>query len=120
MAALPLLLKAAVGAVVLASIWWAVLGPPPDRRDVGTAKLWGATSGILSLAGLYALVADRGSAPVLAGASVIALSLAFWHARGDDGGGGGWDDGDDTPGPLDWDRFDRERRDWERGPLVGA
>ena len=38
---------------------------------VGTAKLWGATSGILYLAGLYALVAGRGSAPVLVAAGVI-------------------------------------------------
>jgi hypothetical protein len=118
MAALPLLAKAAMGAFLLASIWWAFFGPPPDQRDLGTAKLWGATSGVLYLAGLYALVADRGSAPILVGAGVVALCLAFWHARGDDGGGGGWDDGDDD-GPIDWDRFDRERRDWER-PVVGA
>jgi hypothetical protein len=118
MAAFPLLAKAAMGALLMASIWWALFGPPPDRRDMGTAKLWGVTSGILYLTGLYALIAERGIALVLVAAGVFALCLAFWHARGDDGGGGGWDD-DDGDGPIDWDRFDRERREWDR-PVVGA
>lgn len=122
MAALPLLAKAAMGAFLLASIWWAIFGPPPDRRDMGTARLWGMTSGILCLAGTYAIFDQRAIAPLLVGAGVIALCLAFWNARGDDGGGGGgggWDDGDDGDGPIDWDRFDRERRDWDR-PLIGT
>ena len=118
MAALPLLVKAAMGALLLASIWWAFFGPPPEERDMGTARLWAATSGVLYLTGLYALFSERDIAPLLVGAGVFALCLAFWHARGDDGGGGGWDD-DDGDGPIDWDRFDRERRDWER-PLIGA
>jgi hypothetical protein len=116
--AVPLLVKAALGAMLLASVWWAFFGPPPEERDMGTARLWGATSGILYLAGLYALIAERSIAPILVGAGVFALCLAFWHARGgDDGGGGGGDDGDDDDGPLDWDRFDRARREWDR-PLV--
>ena len=120
MAALPLLAKAAMGAFILASIWWAFFGPPPDRRDVGTARLWGATAAVLYLAGLFALLSGRAIAPILVGAGVLALCLAFWHARGDDdgGGGGGWDDDAGDP-PIDWDRFDRERGDWDR-PLVGA
>jgi hypothetical protein len=118
MAALPLLVKAAMGALLLASIWWAFFGPPPDERDMGTARLWGITSGILYLTGLYALFDDRGVGPLLVAAGVFALCLAFWHARGDDGGGGGWDD-DDGDGPIDWDRFDRARREWER-PLIGT
>jgi hypothetical protein len=119
MPALPLLVKAAMGAVVLASIWWAFFGPPPTRKDVGTARLWGVTSGILYLTGVYALFASRGVAPLLVGGGFLALCLAFWHARGDDGGGGGgWDD-DDGDGPIDWDRFDRARRDWDR-PLIGT
>ena len=119
MSSLPLLMKAAMGALLLASIWWAFLGPPPDRRDLGTAKLWGATAAILWLAGAYALVAERGGAAVLVGAGVLSCCLAFWHARGDDGGGG-WDDDDgDDDGPIDWDRFDQARRDWDR-PVVGV
>ena len=117
MSALPLVFKAAMGAVLLASIWWAFLGPPPERRDMGTAKIWGTTAAVLYLAGLYALLSDRSSAPVLVGAGVVALCLAFWHARGDDGGGGGWDP-DDGGGPIDWDQFDRARRDWERPPVA--
>ena len=119
MAALPLLAKAAMGAFLLASIWWAFFGPPPDRRDMGSARLWGLTSGILYIAGVYALFDHRGIAPLLVGAGIVALCLAFWHARGDDGGGGGWDDDDDGDGPIDWDRFDRARRDWDR-PYIGA
>jgi hypothetical protein len=118
MAVLPLLVKAAMGALLLASIWWALFGPPPDRRDMGTARLWGVTSGVLYLTGVYAVIADRSIAPLLVLAGVIALCLAFWHARGDDGGGGGGGDDDGDP-PIDWDRFDRARRDWER-PLIGA
>jgi hypothetical protein len=120
MVALPLVMKAAMGIVLTASIWWAFFGPPPDRRDLGTAKLWGATAAILYLAGVYALLAGRGSAVVLVGAGIVALCLAFWHARGDDGGGGGWDDDDgDDDGPFDWDEFDRARGEWDR-PAVGT
>ena len=118
LAALPLFAKAAMGVLIVASIWWAFFGPPPDRRDLGTAKLWGFTSAVLYATGLYALVSGRPIAPVLIAAGVLSLCLAFWHARGDDGGGGGWDD-DDGDGPIDWDRFDRERGDWDR-PLVGV
>ena len=119
MAQLPLLVKAAMGALLLASIWWSFFGPPPDRRDVGTAKLWGATSGILYLAGAYALFLGRDGATIPVGAGVLALCLAFWHARGgDDGGGGGGDDDDGDP-QIDWDGFDRARRDWDR-PVVGV
>jgi hypothetical protein len=116
MAVVPLLIKAAIVTVLVATIWWAFFGPPPEERDMGTAKLWGATAGVLYLAGVYALFAERGSAPFLVGLGVMALCLAFWHARGDDGGGGGWDS-DDGDGPLDWDEFDRARRAWER-PLI--
>ena len=61
--------------------------------------------------------------------AALALAIGFLAAAtglaacGDDddggGGGGGWDDGSDGDPPIDWDRFDRERRDWDR-PLIGA
>ena len=117
-ATLPVIVKVAMGALLMASIWWAFLGPPPDRRDVGSAKLWGLTSCVFWIAAIYALARDRSSASLLLGAGILTLCVAFWHARGDDGGGGGWDD-DDGDGPLDWDEFDRARRDWDR-PLIGA
>lgn len=119
MAALPLVVKAGMGAVLLASIWFAFFGPPPDRRDVGSAKLWALTSGVFWIAGIYALAEQRSSATLLVAAGVLTLCVAFWHARGDDGGGGWDDDDDDGDGPLDWDEFDRARRDWDR-PLVGT
>jgi hypothetical protein len=121
MAVVPLLLKAATGAFLAASVWWAFFGPPPDRRDLGSAKLWGLTSTVFWVAAVYALALGRPAAYLLLPAGVLTLCLAFWHARGDDGGGGGgWDDDDDDgDGPLDWDEFDRARRDWDR-PLVGT
>lgn len=115
---LPLVAKSALGVLLMASIWWAFLGPPPDRRDVGSAKLWGLTSAIFWVAAIYALAMGRPAGSLLLGASVLTMCVAFWHARGDDGGGGGGSDGDDD-GPLDWDEFDAARRDWDR-PLVGA
>ena len=115
-----LLIKAAMGAFLVASIWWAFFGPPPDRRDVGSARLWGLTSMVFWVAAVYALALGRPSAVALVGAGVLTLCVAFWHARGDDGGGGGWDgDDDDGDGPLDWDEFDRARREWDR-PLIGT
>ena len=118
MAVGPLIIKAAIVTLLVATIWWAFFGPPPDRRDMGTAKLWGLVAAVLYLAGIYALFAERQSAPFLVGLGVLALCVAFWYARGDDGGGGGGDS-DDGDGPLDWDEFDKARRDWER-PLVGT
>jgi hypothetical protein len=119
-AVVPLLLKAATGVFLMASVWWAFFGPPPDRRDLGSARLWGLTSAVFWIAAAYAMALGRPAAYLLLPAGVFTLCLAFWHARGDDGGGGGWDDNDDDgDGPLDWDEFDRARRDWDR-PLVGA
>ena len=115
MATVPLITKLVVVAFMAAGIWWAFFGPPPDERDMGTAKLWGATACVLYVAGGYALLSDRGGASLLVGLGVMALCLAFWHARGDDGEGG--DDGDDGDGPLDWDEFDRARSAWDR-PLA--
>ena len=113
------LIKAAMGAFLVASVWWAAFGPPPDRRDVGSAKLWGLTSVVFWTGAVYAEAVDRPIAVVLVIAGAITLCVAVWHARGDDGGGG-WDDDDDGgDGPLDWDEFDRARREWDR-PLVSS
>src|SRR5688572_25372204 len=111
MAVVPLIIKAAIVTLLVATIWWAFFSPPPERRDVGTAKLWGLVAAVLYLAGIYALFADRSAAPFLVGLGVLALCVAFWYARGDDGGGGGGEDPDDGDGPLDWDEFDKARRD---------
>ena len=119
MSALPLAMKVAMAVVLMASMWRAFFGPPPDQRDMVVARLWGATSAILYLVGVYALADGREAAPLLLAAGVVALCMAYWHARGDDGGGGGGGEDDDDNGPIDWDRFDRARRDWDK-PRVPA
>lgn len=119
MSGLPLAIKAAVAAVMVVGIWRAVYGPPPDQRDLTIARLWGLTSAVLHTGAIFALADDRTGAWLLLLAGVVALCLAFWHARGDDGGDDPGDDPGDDTGPLDWDRFDRARRDWER-PRVPA
>ena len=55
--------------------------------------------------------------------------LAAWFVRAlpdgpgrdddGDGGGGGWGRGPFRPiPPIDWDAFDRARRDWDRPPVA--
>jgi hypothetical protein len=116
MSGLPLAIKAAATALLVVSIWRALYGPPPAHRSVVFARLWGAIAGTLYLAGIFALADDRSGAWLLLIAGVVALCMAFWHARGDDGPDGGNGPGDDT-GPIDWDQFDRARRDWDRPRL---
>jgi hypothetical protein len=113
MSGLPLAIKAAATAVLVVSMWRALYGPPPEHRDIVVARLWALTALVLYAGGIYALLDERDGAWLLFIAGVISLCMAFWHARGDDGGEGGDGPGDDT-GPLDWDRFDRARREWER------
>ena len=119
MSGLPLAIKAAVAAVMVVSIWRALYGPPPERRDITIARLWGLTAGILYAGGIFAVAEERAGAWLLLLGGVVALCMAFWHARGDDGGGGGGSDPGDDTGPIDWDRFDRARREWDR-PRVPA
>ena len=119
MSGLPLAIKAAVAAVMVVSIWRALYGPPPEHRDIVIARLWGLTAAILYLGGIFALVAARSAAWVLLIGGVGALCMAFWHARGDDGGDDPGDGPGDDTGPIDWDRFDRARREWDR-PRVPA
>ncbi len=113
MPALPFALKAVFATLLVVSIWRAFYGPPPEQRDPTLARLWGVTSALLYVGAIYALANAQSIAPLLFGAGVVALCTAVWHTRGDDGGGGGGDTGDDT-GPIDWDRFDRARGEWER------
>ena len=113
MSGLPLAIKAASAALLVVSIWRALYGPPPEQRSVAFARAWGAIAGALYLAGVVALADGRSGAWLLLIAGVVALCLAFWHARGADGEDGGEGPGDDT-GPIDWDQFDRARRAWDR------
>jgi len=74
------------------------------------AMAWGAT----------ALDTAAGLAAFLAGGPLGGLSI-WSQAPGDDGGG---DDPPDEPEPgppcWDWDRFERELRDYEGDRLVGS
>ena len=118
MSGLPLAIKAAVAAILFVSIWRALYGPPPAQKDLVVARIWALIALMLYLSGIFSLADGRSVASFLVMAGVVAMCMAFWHARGDDGGGGGGDSGDDT-GPIDWDQFDRARRAWDR-PRVPA
>jgi hypothetical protein len=112
MAAMPVLTVIGILGVILVAIWRAFFGPPPEEKDVATARIWGATAVLLYAASIYSAWEQQPVAPLFLAAGVVTLCLAFWNARGDDDDGGG---GDGEPdGPLDWDEFDRLRRDWDR------
>jgi hypothetical protein len=118
--ALSLLGKAALAALLLASIVRAFAGPPAAHANPALSRRF-----LFVAAGAYA----AGTAELLLGHSALATALAVcgveaacasaWLARaawddGDDGGGGGWDDEPAGPWPVDWAAFDRARRAWER------
>ena len=119
MSGLPLAMKAAAAAVLVVSIWRAVYGPPPRQRDIAVARLWGLTAAVLYAGGIFAIADDRAGAWLLLIAGVVALCMAFWHARGDDGGGGGGGDPGGDTGPIDCHQSDRAPREWDR-PRVPA
>jgi hypothetical protein len=63
------------------------------------------------LAGAFAVEGTAGRALLLVGAPLEGLS--FWmRGPGDDGGGD--DEPDDEPGPIDWDRFLDDVDRWQR------
>jgi hypothetical protein len=127
--ALPLLPKAALAAVVCASMWRAFLGAPAPASHRVAARV---------LLALTAACYAGGAAVVIAGGAELAGSLlivggiecsclAAWLVRGarddgggDDGGGGGGGGGrgPKVPPPIDWEAFDRARRAWDRTPLA--
>jgi len=124
MSDLPLGLKIALVAVMVAAIAWGFFGRPPSVQDVRTAALWGAVAAIAAVASGMRLYHGEPDAAVFLAATVVALSLAVWHVRGeaeDEDGGLGVrnaqppDDGPRPPHPVvDWDAFDRARRGWDR------
>lgn len=129
MSALPVLPKAALAAVVCASMWRAFLGAPaPATHRVVARALLVLTIGcygggaIVVIAGGGELV---GSLLIIAG--IETSCLAAWLVRGarddgggddGDGGGGGGGSGPKLPPPIDWEAFDRARRAWERTPAA--
>jgi len=105
--------------LLFGSLWFAFLGPPPRRRASSAAV---ATVGGLGVATCLGGLVLAHLSPPMAGISLAlgvgTLCVAGWLGRGGGGGGGGGG-GDDGPGPphsgpgLDWEAFDRARRDWE-------
>ncbi|HSD78186.1 MAG TPA: hypothetical protein VLA98_12310 [Solirubrobacteraceae bacterium] len=122
---LPLLAKAGVAALLAASIARGFAGAPAARPRPGAAGVLLLAAVALYAAATATLAAGRvGSSALLAIAGVEAACASAWLARADCGGGGG-DGGDDDapagpcgPPPIDWDAFDRARRDWEREPTT--
>jgi hypothetical protein len=86
-------------------------------RHIVFASALGWTAAGALVAGVFLLGGSIATVVTLAAAPVV--GLAFWlPARG---GGGGGDDAadepDDEPSPgarIDWDEFERARRDWQR------
>jgi hypothetical protein len=123
MAALPVVVKALVALLLLASIARGFLGDPAREPHPRAARLLLLTAIGSALAGTVAfflaaeLVAAAGAV-----VAVEAASLSAWCARSPGGGGddGGGDDEPEPepagPPPVDWAEFDRARRAWERTP----
>ena len=129
MIALPLLLKTAIAAVLIGSLARAFLGKPASTEHRGWARALLAGTAVCYCAGAALVLGVGASVP---GSLVVMLGietacLAAWLVRAlpdgpehddDEDGGGGWGRGPWRPiPPIDWDAFDRARREWDR-PLV--
>jgi hypothetical protein len=116
--------KVALALLLLGSVGFAYLGPPPGRR-VGL----GVRGAILSagLAGYAVAAATLAAGAIVPGTLALALAgelvcAAGWLGRGDappsdddgDDGGGGGGGRRPKPPPLDWDAFERAFRRYER------
>jgi hypothetical protein len=124
----PLLIgKLLLGLLLVVAILIAARGraprhaPAPDelRRLVASAV-------VLYVVGLFALLENHPTLSTVAFAGGVGTaSLAAWLSRGADPGDDDSDGGDDPPTDVpppdpegaqdwDWERFDRERREWEQ------
>lgn len=117
--------KLSIGALLLASVLFAWLGPPPRRsRD---ARLRGAMLAA-GMAGYAAAGAALAAGLLATGALALALAgelvcAVGWMSRGEappadeddeeDGGGGGGGRGPKPP-PIDWEAFERALARWTR------
>jgi hypothetical protein len=118
--ALPLLVKAALAALLLGSIARAFAGPPAKRPNpVATSRFLAFAGAAYSGGTAMLLLGHATLATAFAATGVEAACASAWLARA--GGGDGPDDdgghgGDEPAGPppIDWDAFDRARRAWER------
>jgi hypothetical protein len=116
---LPKLVSIVLLAVLVAAALRAFLGAPPRRR-MGLAPL--AVAAALAYAGALVLgyaAHERAIAALVAACGVLLSCLAGYLARGEDRGGGS-DPSDEPPdeppaGPINWDEFERELRDYIAG-----
>ena len=121
------------GALGLATAIVAAARAKAPRRPVGPWELSRLVAGALALyaAGVVALLSHRAMLATIAFAGGVATAtLAAWLSRGhrpddppDDGPGPPRSDQPPPPDPdgvppIDWDRFERERRSWERPPAT--
>jgi heme A synthase len=116
--------KVTLALLLLGSVVFAYLGPPPRRRIGLGARGALLTSG---LAGYGAAVAALATGALVPGALALALAgelvcAAGWLGRGDappsdddgDDGGGGGGGRRPKPPPSDWDAFERAFRRYAR------
>jgi hypothetical protein len=106
--------KAAVAATLALSILRAFAGPAPARLRPVLSLAGGFAGVVLYPVGVLAATAHHPvAASLLIVGAVELLCVAVWAARGpsDDGGEPRPPDGD---GPIDWERFDRVRDEWDR------
>ena len=116
--------KLSLALILLGSVLFAYLGPPP-RRTAGVALRAAMLAAGLAAYGLAA-VALAGGALVAGGISIAVagelVCAAGWLSRGDappsdeddDGGGGGGGGRGPKPPPPDWDAFERAFRHYAR------
>lgn len=116
--------KLSLALILLGSVLFATLGPPPRRSGGVRLRAAMLMTGIATY-GLAAVALAEGA--LVAGAIAIAvagelLCAAGWLGRGDappsdedddDGGGGGGGRGP-KPSPPDWDAFERAFRHYAR------
>jgi hypothetical protein len=121
--------KVALGSLLLGSVVFAYLGPPP-RHSVDLRLRAGLLA--LGMAGYVVAAISLASGSVLVGALATVASgelvcAAGWLSRGqsppaddDDDGGGGGGGRDPKPPPVDWDAFEhafrRHARERDRQP----
>src|SRR3954467_12599304 len=103
---LPLVVQAAVAALLLASIVRSFLGPPPPRARLTAALVLLGAAGVVLSGGAAALLHGASiTGPALAVLGVDLAGASAWLGRGPLGPGRGpdrpWDDdGPDDPAPA--------------------
>jgi hypothetical protein len=120
--------KIGLGVALCGALGLSVWGPPPRRvpSPTGLASLLGVALMLYGV-GIAAAIVHRSPAAIGASAlGVVAAALAGWRSRarrddeeppeGDTDGDGGSPAPGDHDGGLDWDRFDRERSEWQPQP----